>query len=127
MDNNAVAHQSGFVGAVYFSFRNIGSGHGAHFGNLIDFAHFHLSGEHLFGHLVEHALHGRLHILDGIVDHRVGVDFHSLLVGLLAGGGRRPYLEAHDNGIGSIGQGDIAFGNLSHSLVDDIHLDLLCR
>ena len=45
----------------------------------------------------------------------------------LTGIGTGSYLEAHDDGIRSTGQHDIVLGNLSYSLVDDVHLHLLGR
>ena len=45
------------------------------------------------------ALHGQLHVLDGLVDDRVQADIHLLALSGLTGGGIRTDVEADDDGI----------------------------
>ena len=108
MNHDTVAHHACAVDAVNLAFCNHTSGNGAHLRDLVDLAHLNLSCDNLLLDLVEHTLHGRSDIVDGVVDDRVGVNLHASLVSLLACGSRRTHLEAHDDGIGSVGERHIA-------------------
>ena len=80
----SVANHAGLVHTVHLALRDVGSGHGAHFRYVVNLAHLYLSCHHFLLHFVEHSLHGRLHVLDGVVDYGVGVDFNAFLLGQLA-------------------------------------------
>ena len=99
MNHDTVAHEARFVHTVYLAFGDKRSGNRTDLRYLVYLAYLNLAGDDLFFHLVEHSFHCRAYIFDGIVDDGVGVDLHSVAVGQLACGRRRPYLEAHDDGI----------------------------
>ena len=65
-----------------------------------------------------------LDFVDGVVDDGVESDFDFLFLGQAAGIGRRPYLEADDDGVGGGGQQDVGLGDGSHCLVDHVHVNL---
>src|SRR5690606_11140600 len=73
----------------------------------------------------EHALHGVLEVVDGIVDDRVHTDIDLFLVGQGSGIVHRPYVETDDHGIGGTGQQYIGFGDGPNPLMDDVDLDLI--
>ena len=127
MYHDAVANKAGLVYAVHLSFGNNCSCNGAHFRYFVNLAHFYLARHYFFLHLIEHALHSRVHVVDGIVDNRIGVYLHPFLVGQLACGGRWAHLETHDKRIGGIGQRNVVLRNLAHSLVNNVHLHLFGR
>src|SRR5689334_6860441 len=61
----------------------------------------------LFVDRLEHALEGRLDLLDGLVDDRVVADLHALAVGQVPGATLGPHVEADDDRIGRAGQVDV--------------------
>ena len=79
MYHDTIAHEACLVVAVYLSFRDHGTCHGTHFRDMIDLTHLNLTGHDFLLHLVQHTDHGVFHILDGIVNDGVGVDFHAFL------------------------------------------------
>ena len=93
---------------------------------MVHLAHLQL-GRHLlldFGR--KHALHGVLHLLDGIVDDAVEADVDVHLVGQTTRCRRGTYLEADDEAVAGCGcHVDVALANLAHRLVDDVDLNLL--
>ncbi len=89
---------------------------------MVNLAYLHLSGD-LFLYLGrEHALHGILHLLYGVVDDTVLTYVHAFLFGQASCLGTGTHLEGYDDGIRSGGQGDIALADLTHGLV--YHVDL---
>ena len=79
MNHDAVTNKAGFVHAVHLSFGNNCSCNGAHSRYLVNFAYFYLARHYFFLHLIEHALHSRVHVVDGVVDNRIGVYLHPSL------------------------------------------------
>ena len=111
---------------MHFSFGDEGTGNRTHLGYAINLAHLHLGGSHLFLHLLQHTLHSGVDIVDGIIDDRVGIDFHALALCQSLGICRRAHLESHNHTVGgSRGEHNVVLRNLSHSLHDDVHLHLL--
>ena len=91
-------------------------------------AHLDLSRDFLLDFGRKHALHRILHLLDSIVDDAVEADIDVHLLCQLAGWSGRTNLEADDEAV--LGSGchvDIALADLTHSLVDDVDLNLLGR
>ena len=127
MYHDTVADDAGTVATVYLAFCDVATSNGAHLRDLVHLAHLHLTGDNLLLHLVEHTDHSRLDVVDSVVDDRVGVDFYAFLLSQLACCGRRAHLEAHDDSVGSIGECNVALRDLTYCLVDNVHLDLLCR
>ncbi len=68
---------------------------------------------------LEHALEGRLDLLDGLVDHRVVPDLDALAVGQLRRLALRADVEADDDGVGRRGQVDVGLGDRTDTAVDD--------
>ena len=101
MDNNTVAHQTGLVGTMYLTLGNHCTCHGADLRNLIDLTYLNLGSNLLLDNLVEHTLHSGADVVNGIIDNRVGIDFHAVAFSQLSGIGRGTYLEAYDDSIGS--------------------------
>mgnify|MGYP002508616509 CR=1 FL=1 len=72
----------------------------------------------------QHTFHGRLNILDGLVDNLVQPDIHSLPLGRGLGGCVRTHVKADDNGVGGAGKGHIRFVDGAHAAMDTLHHDL---
>ena len=80
----------------------------------------------LFVLRLEHALEGRLDLLDGLVDDRVVADLHALAVGQLARPALGPDVEADDDRVGrGDRQVDVVLGDRTDAAVDDPELDLV--
>ena len=68
MNHDTVADDTGLVLIVYLTLGNQTTGHCADLGDLEYLLHFNLTRDNLLLHLVEHTLHRRLHLVDGIID-----------------------------------------------------------
>src|SRR6478609_7769275 len=68
---------------------------------------------------LEHALERRLDLLDGVVDHRVVADLHTLALGQLRRLALRADVEADDDRVGGRGQVDVGLGERTDTAVDD--------
>src|SRR6266516_6947120 len=79
---------------------------------------------------LQHALEGRLDLLDGLVDDRVVADVDALALGKLAHPRRRAHVEAHDHRFGGDRQVDVVLGDRADPAGDDpehhvlAHVDL---
>ena len=80
-----------------------------------------MAGHLLFVDGIQHALHGSLHILDGLVDHAVQTHIHLLPVRNGLGGGVRTHVEADDDGVGSGSQGHVGFVDGADAAVDHLY------
>ena len=80
---------------------------------------------HLFELGGEHALHGRLHLVDGVIDDPVHAHIHVHAGGRLLGVGVGADIEAHDDSAGGGGQHHVALADGAHGAVDDPDPDLL--
>src|SRR3712207_5977034 len=76
---------------------------------------------------LEHALEGRLDLLDRLVDDRVVPDVHALAVGELGGLALGPDVEAHDEDGGGQRQVDVALGDATDAAVDDPQRDVVAH
>ena len=74
---------------------------------------------------LEHALEGRLDLLDRLVDDRVVADVHTLALGQLTGPARRADVEADDHRLGGDGQVHVVLGDGADTTADDPQADLL--
>src|SRR5699024_1675055 len=81
------------------------------------------------GHFLElggqHALHGRFHLVDAVVDDPVHSHVHLVPGGGVLGVGVGADVKAHDDGVGRGGQHDVGLVDGAHGAVDDPHPDLL--
>ena len=116
MDHDSVADDTGFVLVVYLTVNHQTTGNSTHLRYLEHLLHLNLTRDDLLFHLVEHTLHGLLHIVDSVVDDRVGIDLDAFALSGTTGIGRRTYLEANDDSLGSRSQHDIVLRDLTHSL-----------
>ena len=75
---------------------------------------------------LEHALEGRLDLLDRLVDDRVVADVHALALGQFAAPGLGPDVEADDDALSDgDGQVDVVLGDRTDAAADDPQADLL--
>ena len=107
MDHNSVANEPRFVASVHLAFGYKGTGNSSDLRYFEYFAHLNFTCYHFFFHFIEHSDHCRFHVVDGVVDHGIGIDLYTFLLSQLACSSRRAHLEAHYDGVRSIGQGDI--------------------
>lgn len=83
-DHHAVADEAGFVGTGDFTVDDIGTGDVADLGDVEDLAHFDHRGDFFLDDGLEHAFHGFLDFLDGVVDDGVEADVDAFLLGEFA-------------------------------------------
>ena len=69
MNHDAVAHNASLVGTVNLTLDNVSSGNGSDLRDLVNLAHLNLTGDNLLLNLIEHTNHGRLNIVDSVVDY----------------------------------------------------------
>src|SRR5690606_34310919 len=74
---------------------------------------------------LEHALEGRLHLFDGLVDDRVVADVHAHAVGQLAVLALGPNVEADDDRAGRGGQVDVVLRDRADPAADHADRDLV--
>src|SRR4051812_16474938 len=76
---------------------------------------------------LEHALEGRLDLLDRLVDDRVVPDVDTLAVGQLGGLPLGPDVEAQDDDVVGQRQVDVALGDTADAAVDDPQRDVVAH
>ena len=74
---------------------------------------------------IQHALHGCLHILNGLIDNLVQTDIHLLTLRNGLGGRVRTDVEANDDCVGCGCQGNVGLVDGAHAAVDHLYHDLL--
>ncbi len=89
---------------------------------MVYFKHFCCTCDFFLDFGGEHAFHGALHLLDGLVDYRVQADVYTIAFGRTACRLRRAHLETDDDGVRCRSQCDIAFRYLADSLVEYVYL-----
>ena len=94
---------------------------------MVNLAHFGCTRVFLLDFWSQHTFHGTLDFLNRIVDDGVETNIYAFLVCQSASCLRRTNLETDDDCIGCLCQRNIALRNLTHCLVDDIHMNLLGR
>src|SRR6476620_6155398 len=90
-----------------------------------DLADLRLAEDGLLVHRLEHALEGRLDLLDRLVDDRVVPDLDAFLVGHLRRLALGPDVEADDDGVGGGSQVDVGLRDRADTAVDDPEADLV--
>ena len=73
----------------------------------------------------QHAGHGRLQLIDGVVDDAVVTDVDVVALGQLARADVGPYVEANDHRLGGNRQVDVGFADAANARVHQLHLDLV--
>src|SRR5690606_11893940 len=102
------------------------TGHVADPRHLEDLADFGGAELHLFVLRLQHALEGRLDLLDRLVDDRVVADVHALALGEVAGPRLGPDVEADDHRVVvRDGQVDVVLGDRTDRAVQHPEFDLL--
>src|SRR3712207_8176417 len=76
---------------------------------------------------LEHALEGRLDLLDRLVDDRVVPDVDALAAGELGGLALGPDVEAQDDDVVGQRQVDVALGDAADAAVDDPQRDVVAH
>ena len=126
MDNDAVADQTDLaVLALQLAVQHVAARHRAHAGHLVGLAHLGVAQQHLAEFGGQHALHGGLDLIDGIVDDAVHPHVHVGAGGAVAGGGIGTDVKAHDDGLGRGGQHHVGLVDGAHAAVDDADADLV--
>src|SRR6478735_4051593 len=99
----------------------------ADLGAAEDRADLRLSQGRLLELRLEHALERGLDLLDGLVDHRVVPDLHTLALGQLRRLALRADVEADDDRVGGRGQVDVGLGDRTDTAVDDAQRHLVAH
>ena len=87
---------------------------------LNSLTHFRMAQHLLFEYRIQHTLHGRFHIFDGIVDDPVQTDIHAFPLRGLLGRRIRTHIESDDDGVGSGCQADVRLVDGAYAAVDDL-------
>src|SRR6476469_6314859 len=82
---------------------------------------------HLLELRLEHALEGRLDLLDGLVDHRVVADLHTLTLGVVGVLALGADVEPDDHRAGRHRQVDVVHRDRTDAAVDDPQVDLVAH
>ena len=126
MDDDAVAHQTHLaVLALQLAVLHVAACHGAHAGDLVGLAHLGVAQHHFPVLGSQHALHGGLDLVDGVVDDAVHPHVHVGAGGTVAGGGVGTDVEAHDDGLRGGGQHHVGFVDGADAAVDDADAHLV--
>src|SRR3954451_476271 len=129
-DDDAVAQQPGLEVPVDRAVAHDRTGHVADLRDAEHLAHLGAAEPDLLELRLEHALEGRLDLLDRLVDDRVVPDVDALAVGQLRRLTLGPDVEAQDDDVVGQRQVDVALGDPADAAVDDpqrqvvAHLDL---
>src|SRR5690606_34139639 len=89
--------------------------------NGVHLAHFDQADDLFFFLGREHARHGRLHFIHGVVDDVVVAQVDAVGFGQLLGALLGTDVKADDYRIGGDGQVDVAFGNAAHGRMHHLH------
>src|SRR5699024_7560972 len=123
--DDAVPHHAHLGVAGELAADDVAANDHAHVGNLVGLPALGLAQSHLAELGGQHALHGAFNLLDAVVDDAVQPHVHAVPLGVLLGHGVGPHVKAHDNGVGGVGQHDVAFADCAHRPVDDVHPHLV--
>ena len=100
MDHDAVPDHPDGAATDDLAVLDIAAGHGAHAGDLVGLADLRVAQHHFPVLGGQHALHGRLDLIDAVIDDAIHPHIHVLAHRAVPGGGVRPDVEAHDDGAG---------------------------
>ena len=124
MDDDAVADDPDLAVLLDFPFRDVTTGDTADSGNLEDLADIHGAEEVLLLDGFENPFQGLFDVLDELVDDGVVADLHLLLFGLFPGSLGGADVVGDDDGVGRGSQEDVALGDGTGGLVDDLEGDI---
>ena len=126
MDDDAVPDQADLaVLPLELAVLDIAAGHGAHAGDLVGLADLRMAQQSLPELGGQHALHGGLNFVDGVIDHAVHPHIHMGAGGGIPGGVVGADVEAHDDGLRRGGQHHVGLVDGAHAAVDDPDPDLV--
>src|SRR3712207_653981 len=126
-DDHAVADQPGLRVPVDRPAADDGTGDVADARHPEDLADLRRAELDLLVLRLEHALEGRLDLLDRLVDDRVVPDVDALAVGQLGGLTLGPDVEAQDDDVVGQRQVDVALGDRADAAVDDPQRDVVAH
>src|SRR5690606_13019202 len=123
--HDPVAEQSGPGAALDDSLGDIAAGHGAGPGDLEHGPHLGGAEDHflLFGGELAHQ--ELFDVVQEFVDDPVGADLDPGLLGQPPGAGLGADVEADDDGLGDVGQGDVVLVDSAHRTVNDLDASAL--
>src|SRR5690606_19902204 len=127
VDLHAIAHDAYAAAPVHDAFRHVAAGHGADARDAEELPHLGGAQEHFLLLRREHALEGRPHILDRLVNDAVEADVHALARRDGAGVGVRPDVEADDDRAGRRRQQHVGLVDRADTPVDHLDLHLVGR
>src|SRR5687768_15861285 len=99
MDYDAVADHAHLCVAGDLAVKYIATCNGANPCDLEDLAHFDVAHDLLFEFRCKHAFHGRLDLVDSIVNDGIQPDIDLFNLRKFPCAGTRPHLESHDDGV----------------------------
>ena len=70
---------------------------------------------------IQHALHGCLYVVDGVVDDAVQTQIHLLALRGFLSSRVRTHVEADDNGVGRCRQADVGLVDGSYATMDNLY------
>ena len=108
VDDRAVADDADLVVARDLAVLHVAAGDDADLGNAEQLANLDARGVFLVELRSEHADAGGVDLLDRLVDDAVQANVDALLLGKRLGLGLRAHVEADDDGVGRVGERDVA-------------------
>ena len=119
MDHDAVPDHPDGAATDDLAVLDVAAGHGAHAGDLVGLADLRVAQHHFPVLGGQHALHGRLDLIDAVIDDAIHPHIHVLAHRAVPGGGVRPDVEAHDDGAGGGSQHHVGLVDGAHAAVND--------
>ena len=125
VDDDAVAHDARLAGALDLAVGDVAAGDGADVGHLEGLADLGVADDVLAELWREHTLHGRLDLIDGVVNDAVHPHIDVGAGRAVAGRRVGTDVEADDDGVRGGGEHDVALVDRADRTVDDAHADLV--
>src|SRR5664280_1773176 len=124
-DNGALAQESNLRTTGDDAVADEASGDGADLGNAKHFAHLGFAGDDLFVDRRQQSQHGRLDLLDQLVDDLVGPHLDTLSLSQFATALVRSDIEADDGRVRGLGELDVVLGDPADATVHDDELHVV--
>ena len=118
IDLSALTADAHLAASLKYAVHHIGTGNIADLGSLEDLAHLRVTDNLLLKDRIQHTLHGRLHILDGLINHTIQSHVNALSLRRSLCRSVGSYIEADNYGVGCAGQRHIGFINSANASMD---------